>query len=66
MPPKFYTPQALADRLGRTYDEVLTWTRLGEIPAIKAGGRYYYDLRKVCEALSSRTETPQTEASSCE
>lgn len=51
MKPSLLDPHQIAEKLDTTYDEVLSWTRRGLIPAIKAGGRYYYNLAKVAKAL---------------
>jgi hypothetical protein len=57
MPPVLLDARQLAAKLDATYDEVLTWTRRGLIPVIKAGGRNYYNLTRVARALHGQAST---------
>jgi predicted site-specific integrase-resolvase len=60
MLPTLLDARQLATELDTSYDEVLSWTRRGLIPVIKAGGRYYYNLSKVAKALHAQA-APTTE-----
>lgn len=51
MPPELLTATELSERINAKHADVLKWTRRGYIPAIKAGGRYYYNLAPVIEAI---------------
>jgi hypothetical protein len=61
MLPALLDARQLADTLDASYDDILSWTRRGIIPAIRAGGRYYYNLPRVAKALHARA-TPVTQA----
>lgn len=56
MPPVLLDARQLAAKLDATYEEVLTWTRRGLIPVIKASGRNYYNLTQVARALNAQAE----------
>lgn len=68
MPPTLLNPRELAERLDCGYDQVLSWTRSGLIPSIKASGRYYYNFSRVVQALHSRSAepTPESETAPCQ
>lgn len=66
MPPVLLDARQLGQRLDASYYEVLDWARRDIIPSIKAGGRYYFDLKKVLRALNERsTAAPQEEVAAC-
>lgn len=64
MPPKILGARELAETLDANYGDLLSWTRRGLIPSIKSGGRYFYDLRRVLEALRTQ-EAEMEEAALC-
>lgn len=51
MPPALLNGHELAEQLDASYDEVMAWQRKKIIPSIKAGGRIYFNLRLVVDAL---------------
>jgi predicted site-specific integrase-resolvase len=66
MPPIVLNAREISERVGASYEDVLSWTRRGIIPSIPAGGRYYYNLTQVLKALNRRaTATPEREVASC-
>jgi excisionase family DNA binding protein len=55
MPPILLDGRELADRLGVSYAEVMSWHRRGWIPSVKTGsGRVLFNLDRVVEALRDR------------
>jgi hypothetical protein len=67
MPPILLDPRQVAEQLDATYEEVLSWTREGLVPSIRVSGRYYYDFRKVVQALHRRSDEflPNKESQAC-
>lgn len=56
MPPTLYDGREIAERIGASYDDVMTWARRGIIPRIKTGRHVVFNLDRVVEALRSRRE----------
>lgn len=54
MPPTLLTASELADALGASYPDVLTWTKAGVIPSVRAGRQHFYVMAQVTKALRER------------
>lgn len=67
MPPELLTTQELAERIDARPSDILEWVRMGQIPAIKTGRAYYFNLASVVEAIRRhrKTRAEAREAVSC-
>jgi len=63
MPPVLLDGHGLAEQLDSRYEDVMSWARRKLIPSIRANGRVYFDLGKVCEALRSRRSGKESASS---
>lgn len=58
MPPTLLNGREVAAHIDATYDDVMSWARRGIIPSIRAGGRVYFNLGRVIEAIRERQHPP--------
>ena len=61
---KLISSAELSNYLGVTMQTLYNWRNAG-MPAIKAGGRYRYELEKVMQWLREKEESKKTKKVSC-
>ena len=62
MPPILVDAKTLSERLGVSYQSLLTWTRRGKVPHLRNGrGQIYYNVDAVLDALRAPAVAPETE-----
>lgn len=54
MPPEILDGCELAAKLGRPYEDVMSWARAGDIPSFKVSGRRFFSLPAVVETIRRR------------
>ena len=63
MPIKLLTARELAERIDVRYSQVLMLARGGEIPSIKVGAEYYFNLASTVKAIRAKSHAEPIMAS---